>query len=678
MNKGVQHARSKKLILVNPDTIFHKNAINFLITKMDDEKIGVVGPQMVDENGSILPTISGKATLLSILFTNSFLNKMFPRHRIARSFWMQNVNRNKEQSVSVISGACMAMRKKVFEDVGGFDERFFMYFEETDLCLRVKKMQLSVKYFPSASIYHTVGASSRDKEKIESRYTESRYRYLKKYYGKWSALLVEGFLRLTTSNTLLLISIVALSLFLNLYRIDQRMLFIGDFGRDYLAARDLLLFHKVPLVGIQSSVVWLHQGPLSIYLIALALALGKFNPVAPAVLYGVTGVGATLLTYFLGTKLFTRRVGFLASLFYATSPLVVISARMPYHTSSIPLFSGFFFLILFYILKGRKKLLPLLGFVLGILLLLELSNAVLLLVIGLAFSIYKPKFKSKQIAISFGCFLLGILPFILYDLTHNFIQTLGFPLWVINRIRLFFGIAAENAGTTHNIPHAILRIGQQLASAIYPNSFTISLGLMFLILILFAISSRDFIKKKQTGLMVIALWLMVPLSAFIIHTAPGVAYFPLLFPALAIAVGYLFNRLVITGNIFFPIFILICTMNVFLIFQKDYFINTKTGVNALPPGNYSYGTSSSIQDEAAIAIASDSKQEPFRLESGGFMKTLETGLDNYKYLVWFRGGNISDEAALKYTIYEDRKSIQSSSKLFFDNGVVFVVKNERD
>jgi GT2 family glycosyltransferase len=169
MNKGVQHARSKKLILVNPDTIFHKNAINFLITKMDDEKIGVVGPQMVDENGSILPTISGKATLLSILFTNSFLNKMFPRHRIARSFWMQNVNRNKEQSVSVISGACMAMRKKVFEDVGGFDERFFMYFEETDLCLRVKKMQLSVKYFPSASIYHTVGASSRDKEKIESQ-----------------------------------------------------------------------------------------------------------------------------------------------------------------------------------------------------------------------------------------------------------------------------------------------------------------------------------------------------------------------------------------------------------------------------------------------------------------------------------------------------------------------------
>ena len=80
MNKGVTVAKSKKLILVNPDTIFHRNAISLLVSKMDDEKIGVIGPQMVDENGSILPTISGKATLLSVLFTNSFFNKLFPRH----------------------------------------------------------------------------------------------------------------------------------------------------------------------------------------------------------------------------------------------------------------------------------------------------------------------------------------------------------------------------------------------------------------------------------------------------------------------------------------------------------------------------------------------------------------------------------------------------------------------
>ena len=590
---------------------------------------------------------------------------------------MQNVNRNKEQNVSVISGACMAIRKKVFEEVGGFDERFFMYFEETDLCIRIKKLQLQVKYYPSASIYHTVGASSRDTEKIESHYTQSRYLFIRKYYGLWSALLSEAFLRSTTSNTLLLFGIIALSLILNLYRIDQRMLFIGDFGHDYLAARDLLLFGRIPLVGIQSSVVWLHQGPLSIYLIALALAVGKFNPIAPGVLYGLIGVGTTLLTYFLGTRLFTRRVGVFASLFYATSPLIVVSARMPYHTSSIPLFSGLFFLLLFYILKGRRKLLPLLSFVFGILMLLELSNAVLLLIIGLAFFIYKLKFKAKEVITAIACFFIGILPFILYDLTHNFVQTLGFPLWIGNRVRLFLGFATEGAGTAHNIPQAVFRITQQLASAIFPNSFTISLGLMFLILLLFAISSRDFMRKKQTGLMIISIWLIIPLAAFVIHTAPGVAYFPLLFPAIAVAIGYLFNRLVITGNIFLPVFLLLCMANSFLILQKDYFINTKNGINALPPGNYSYGTSSAIQDEAAAAIANDAKGDPFVLESGGFMKTLSTGLDNYTYLVWYREGNITQDASLKYTIYEDKKAV-GKEKLFFDNGVVFVVKHERN
>jgi hypothetical protein len=60
------------------------------------------------------------------------------------------------------------------------------------------------------------------------------------------------------------------------------------------------------------------------------------------------------------------------------------------------------------------------------------------------------------------------------------------------------------------------------------------------------------------------------------------------------------------------------------------------------------------------------------------MKTLSTGLDNYKYLIWYRDGNIADDAKLTYTIYEDKKSIKSSSRLFFDNGIVFVVKNERN
>ena len=68
---------------------------------------------------------------------------------------------------------------------------------------------------------------------------------------------------------LFLIIILGVSLFINLYKIDTLMMFIGDMGRDYLAAYEMLKTGIIPLVGIQSSVVWLHQGPLSIYFIGL-------------------------------------------------------------------------------------------------------------------------------------------------------------------------------------------------------------------------------------------------------------------------------------------------------------------------------------------------------------------------------------------------------------------------
>ena len=80
-----------------------------------------------------------------------------------------------------------------------------------------------------------------------------------------------------TCNNFLLLCIVILSLFLNLYKISDLMIFIGDAARDYLVARDMVITGVIPLVGIPSSVVWLHQGPISIYIIGLAFILTNFN-----------------------------------------------------------------------------------------------------------------------------------------------------------------------------------------------------------------------------------------------------------------------------------------------------------------------------------------------------------------------------------------------------------------
>ena len=181
----------------------------------------------------------------------------------------------------------MMMRRDIFLRIGKFDEKFFMYFEESDMCRRVLDAGYSTIYFPKAQVVHALGRSNSDKQKTEKFFEKSRYIFFKKYYGFIMGTLLELILRILKTNSLLLLFLLLLSLCINLYKIDTNIMFIGDMGRDYLAARDMIITGNVPLVGIPSSVTWLHQGPLSIYIIGVALFVGKFNPIAPAIAYSL-------------------------------------------------------------------------------------------------------------------------------------------------------------------------------------------------------------------------------------------------------------------------------------------------------------------------------------------------------------------------------------------------------
>ncbi|MDO8269804.1 MAG: glycosyltransferase [Candidatus Levybacteria bacterium] len=677
LNVGVKSSKSEVLIFTNPDVVFFENSLHKLISKVKEKKIGIVGPQMLDSHGNILPTISGESDLKSLLFATSFVNTLFPKNRLSRDFWLTNVNRNKEKYVKIISGACMAIRRKVFEEVGGFDEQFFMYFEENDLCYRVRRVGYSILYYPSSKIFHAIGASSDDKTAIEEKFQISRFKFLKKYNPLWKAVAAESIFRTTTLSGLILSCALILSLFLNLYRINTHMLFIGDFGRDFLAARDMLLTGSVPLVGIPSSVVWLHQGPLSIYFIAFSFLVSNFNPVAPAIFYAFLGVGTVYLVYRLTTLLFGRTAGAFAALLYATSPLVVMSTRMPYHTSSIPFFITLLFLMIVKIMRGNRKIIPFTAFILGLLLLLELSNAVVLLIIGILLFLKKPKFTKKEIIVAFGFFLIGILPFIIYDITHRFTQTVGFPLWIINRIRLFMGIASPEKVTTGNIPEALIRIYQQVTGIVFPESqLVVILFIALFGYFIYSHRSEVLRLKNLNPVLLLLLWLFVPLVAFLIHAAPGVAYFPLLFPVVIISASLGIFAFYQKNRKYIFILFVVSFLNGFFLLTNSYYLATKENNRGLPPFNYQYGVAYSIQEDAVRKIVSDANGRDFMLKSGGFLGTLTTGLDNYTYLAWYFRGNVVEGSVLSYTIYEDINAVKDKNLLIFDNNFIFVEKNE--
>jgi len=663
-NLGAKLVKGEYILFLNPDTVLsEKSLIRMLRTFIDIKKVGIVGPLMVDEKDHNLPTINSFITFSRAIFAYSFLNKLFPNNPLSRKFWMKDVNRKKLNKVDVISGACMLVRKDLFEKVGGFDERFFMYFEEQDLCLRIAKAGYKVVFNPNAVIKHFVGASLSDKKMIKSYFQKSRFQYLKKNLGILPAIIGEFTIRFVTLSNMLVSVPVLISLFLNLYRQDSLMLLIGDSARDFLAARDMILSGNIPIVGIPSSAPWLHQGPTSVWLIGLAFFLTKFNPVAPAILFGSLGAVTTFLVWHLGNKLFNNKVGLISSLLYATSPLIVVNARMPYHTSLIPFFAAIFFLVLTKALKN-KKYLPLLFFSFGLTLLVELSNIVVFGIIFVLFFFFRKKLQKKDYIKTSVGFILGILPFVIYDFLYGFTY-LKFPLWIVNRVRLLFFNNNHVPGIGFSFG-TISSIYQEIAAAIFPNAGPISIGLFIIGIALLFTRVRKKTDKKPYAILL--LWLLLPLFSFTLHSSPGQAYFTLLFPAISLLIGYLLYSL-FKVSIKAALFLLagIIFINTFSLFSNEFYVFTSKGSHVMPPMNYSLGYSWKLSDNASQAIAKDAKGKKFALRAAGIFKLYATSLDPYIYLTWLHGGKYSLSSDLIYTITDDPNDLKDQRIIYKSN-----------
>ena len=675
-NQGVKVAKGAYLLLSNPDTMYGEKSIRYMVERFTkDQTIGIIGPKMVNNKRHVSPTISKFPTLPSALVVYSVFDKLWKKNPISQKFWMYDTDRSKEQDVDVLSGASMMIRKELFKRIGGFDERFFLYFEESDICMKVKRAGYRNLYFPKAKITHLIGKSSSDKEFIQKAFQTSRLKFFSKYHGFFIGLAAEGLLRLLQPERLLLFGILLVSLFMNLYKIADLMMFIGDFGRDYLAARDMIQTGVIPLLGIPSSVVWLHQGPLSVYLIGLAFLIGQFHPVAPAVLYGFIGVLSTYLVYKLGKMYFNKQIGLIASLLYATSPLVVVNTRMPYHTSPIPLVTSLFFFFLYKAFTVHEKYLLLAAFFLGISLQFELSNAVLIFFLAVLWIIFKPQITKNTYVSSFFSFLAGISPFLIYDLTHGFVQTVKFGLWIVNRVRLFFGLTLHNNSTTIHLPGALQTIWEQIARVIFPSSVIIFVGVLFLIAVVVVMKRKQIF--TMPGMIIVLLWILVSLIGFAVHAAPGTAYFPLLFAPICLLVAYSLFHAIRISKIFLLVLGFLVVGNVVTIQSQEYFLTTRQAVHAIPFGNYGIGTTWKIQDEIARRIVVDANKRPFQIKGGGFLSKFPSSTDDYKYLVWWRGGNERTDAKLIYTIYPAGDIIAGNQKIVYKDAFITFTKKEK-
>lgn len=196
LNRGAEKAHGKYLLLANPDLIFEKNSIEILLKKMkSDKSIGVIGPAFLDEKKRIRKVGNSIPVVPDAIFALSSINKIFPNNYFSKKYFLSNFDRKNEKEIPVLCGACMMIRNEVFKKIKGFDKRFFMYFEEADICYRIRKTGLKNVYFPKARVTHYVGRSSQNLKWIKETYEKSRLEFLRKYYGFVIGSLTEGIIR---------------------------------------------------------------------------------------------------------------------------------------------------------------------------------------------------------------------------------------------------------------------------------------------------------------------------------------------------------------------------------------------------------------------------------------------------------------------------------------------------
>ena len=162
VNLARRHADGELLLLVNPDALVRPGAVEALVAHLDaDPRRGIVTGRLERPDGSLDPySALGRPTLWSELCFGTGLSTAFPHSAWANTFDLHGWARDTERSIGVVSGCVLLIRAALFDALGGFDPRYFMYGEDVDLSTRAGELGFTRSFLPVVVATHVGGASS--------------------------------------------------------------------------------------------------------------------------------------------------------------------------------------------------------------------------------------------------------------------------------------------------------------------------------------------------------------------------------------------------------------------------------------------------------------------------------------------------------------------------------------
>ena len=198
-NTGIAASSGDPIVLINPDTLVERDFFEPLKRFFEENpRVGIAGPRILDSEGDLQLSARREISALSgFLGRTSLLTRLFPRSSLVKSQFPAVTDQSHPSSVDWVSGACMVVRRDTLRDIGPLDERFFMYFEDADLCRRARAAGWLVYYLPQVEIVHQTGASSRSRPMAIWLLHKSAFLYHRKHgshgpLGVFSAAVLAG------------------------------------------------------------------------------------------------------------------------------------------------------------------------------------------------------------------------------------------------------------------------------------------------------------------------------------------------------------------------------------------------------------------------------------------------------------------------------------------------------
>jgi N-acetylglucosaminyl-diphospho-decaprenol L-rhamnosyltransferase len=159
-NRGIAVARGHYAAVLNPDVVVESGTMKALAAALDaDPALGAVAPRVDNPDGTLYPSVRAFPSLADAV-GHAFLGFVAPGNRFSRRYRMLDWDHATGGDVDWASGTCLLLRRAGLGDEARFDESYFMYVEDVDLCWRMRQAGWRVAYEPAGRVVHTVGASS--------------------------------------------------------------------------------------------------------------------------------------------------------------------------------------------------------------------------------------------------------------------------------------------------------------------------------------------------------------------------------------------------------------------------------------------------------------------------------------------------------------------------------------